>query len=59
MRIISEKEVPERKMEKYIGTRVPDALEAKIQHSIDHNMYASLSEFLRAAIREKLERENQ
>jgi len=46
-------------MEKTIGIRVPDTLLEAIETAIQQNNYATYSEYIRAAIREKLERENQ
>jgi Arc/MetJ-type ribon-helix-helix transcriptional regulator len=46
------------KLNRYIGTRIPETLEPEIKDSIERNRYATISEFLRAAIREKIDRED-
>ena len=42
-------------MEKILSTKVPDALLTEIDAAIAKDKYLTYSEFLRAAIREKLE----
>jgi len=46
-------------MEKILATKVPDELLADIDAAIKLGKYLTYSEFLRAAIREKVERETQ
>ena len=46
-------------MEKTIGIRIPDNLLEAIDDAIQRNNYATYSEYIRAAIREKLEAEKQ
>ena len=47
----------EKRMEKILATKVPHELLTEIDAAIQQGRYLTYSEFLRAAIREKLSRE--
>ena len=49
----------ENKMEKTLGIRVPESLLEAMAQAVKQQSYSSYSEYVRAAIREKLEAEKQ